>query len=137
MDDPGSTVHGDNSWVPRHSRAEPGWTERPGDNYCCRHRVLARALLLTAWIGIRDIGKPRREAVVVSAAVGAVGSAAGELAEFDGTRVVLIAGGPETVRCQSTGSASTRPSTTAPTTGAAAINPAGSLDPQRVIAPIC
>jgi NADPH-dependent curcumin reductase CurA len=81
--------------------------------------------LLTAWIGIRDIGKPRREAVVVSAVVGAVGSAAGQLAEFDGTGVVLIAGGPERVRCRSTGSASTWPSTTAPTTGALAINPGG------------
>jgi hypothetical protein len=126
MDDPGSTVHADNSSVPRPSRAKPGWTERPGDNYCCRHRALARALLLTAWMGIRDIGKPRPgETVVVSAAVGAVGSAAGQLAEFDGTRVVLIAGGPESVRCRSTGSASTRPSTTAPTTGAPAINPGG------------
>jgi NADPH:quinone reductase-like Zn-dependent oxidoreductase len=93
--------------------------------------------LLTAWIGIRDVGKPRREAVVVSAAVGAVGSAAGQLTEFDATRVVLTAGGPETVRCRSTGSASTRPSTTAPTTGEPAINPVGSLEPQRVIAPTC
>jgi hypothetical protein len=125
VDDPGSTVHTDNSSVPRPSRAEPGWTERPGDNYCCRHRALAHAVLLTAWIGIRDVGKPRRNAVVVSAAVGAVGSAAGQLAEFYDTRVVLIADGPETVRRQSTGSASTRPSTTAPTTGAPAINPGG------------
>ena len=125
VDDPGSTVHTDNSSVARPFRAEPGWTERPGDNYCCRHRALAHAVLLTAWIGIRDIGKPRREAVVVSAAVGAVGSAAGQLAEFDDTRVVLIVGGPETVRRHSTGSASTRPSTTAPTTGAPAINPGG------------
>lgn len=80
-------------------------------------------MLLTASIGTHDIGKSRREAVVVSAAVGAVGSAAGQLAEFDGTRVGLITGGPETVRCQSSGPASTRPSTTAPTTGAPAINP--------------
>jgi NADPH-dependent curcumin reductase CurA len=42
----------------------------------------------------RQLLLSRREAVAVSAAVGAVGSAAGRLAEFDGVRVVLIAGGP-------------------------------------------
>lgn len=51
---------------------------------------------LTAWIGIRDIGKPRRgETVVVSAAAGAVGSIAGQLAKAAGARVVGIAGGPK------------------------------------------
>ncbi|OBK92344.1 NADP-dependent oxidoreductase [Mycobacterium asiaticum] len=51
---------------------------------------------LTAWIGIRDIGKPKPgETVVISAAAGAVGSVAGQLAKADGARVVGIAGGPE------------------------------------------
>ncbi|MGV0748794.1 NADP-dependent oxidoreductase [Mycolicibacter heraklionensis] len=51
---------------------------------------------LTAWVGIRDIGKPQPgETVVVSAAAGAVGSVAGQLAKASGARVVGIAGGPE------------------------------------------
>jgi NADPH-dependent curcumin reductase CurA len=51
---------------------------------------------LTAWVGIRDIGKPQPgETVVVSAAAGAVGSVAGQLAKAAGARVVGIAGGPQ------------------------------------------
>jgi NADPH-dependent curcumin reductase CurA len=51
---------------------------------------------LTAWVGMRDIGKPQPgETVVVSAAAGAVGSVAGQIAKLEGARVVGIAGGPE------------------------------------------
>jgi NADPH-dependent curcumin reductase CurA len=54
---------------------------------------------LTAWVGIRDIGRPQRgETVVVSAAAGAVGSVAGQIARIEGARVVGIAGGPEKCR---------------------------------------
>lgn len=54
---------------------------------------------LTAWVGIRDIGKPQPgETVVVSAAAGTVGSIAGQLAKADGARVVGIAGGPDKCR---------------------------------------
>src|SRR4051794_39552641 len=51
---------------------------------------------LTAWVGITDIGKPQEgETVVVSAAAGAVGSVAGQIAKIKGARVVGIAGGEE------------------------------------------
>ncbi len=51
---------------------------------------------LTAWVGMREIGKPQEgETIVISAAAGAVGSVAGQLAKRDGARVVGIAGGAE------------------------------------------
>jgi NADPH-dependent curcumin reductase CurA len=51
---------------------------------------------LTAWVGITDIGRPEPgETVVVSAAAGAVGSVAGQIAKIKGARVVGIAGGAE------------------------------------------
>ena len=50
----------------------------------------------TAFSGMTDIGKPRAgETVVISAASGAVGSVAGQLAKRAGARVVGVAGGPE------------------------------------------
>src|SRR5690606_8600833 len=53
----------------------------------------------TAYIGLLDIGQPRRgETVVVSAASGAVGSVVGQIAKMRGCRVVGIAGGPQKCR---------------------------------------
>ncbi|MDE2516535.1 MAG: NADP-dependent oxidoreductase [Rhodospirillales bacterium] len=48
----------------------------------------------TAYSGMKDIGRPQAgETVVISAAAGAVGSVAGQLAKRAGARVVGIAGG--------------------------------------------
>jgi len=50
----------------------------------------------TAYSGMTDIGQPKAgETVVISAASGAVGSVAGQLAKRAGARVVGIAGGPD------------------------------------------
>jgi NADPH-dependent curcumin reductase len=50
----------------------------------------------TAYSGMTDIGRPKKgETVVVSAASGAVGSVAGQLAKRAGARIVGIAGGAD------------------------------------------
>lgn len=53
----------------------------------------------TAYFGMMEVGRPRPgETVVVSAAAGATGSIAGQVAKIAGARVVGIAGGPEKCR---------------------------------------
>ena len=54
---------------------------------------------LTAYFGLTDVGRPKSgETVVISAAAGAVGSIAGQIAKHIGCHVVGIAGGPEKCR---------------------------------------
>jgi NADPH-dependent curcumin reductase CurA len=54
---------------------------------------------ITAWYGINHIVKPKpAQVVVVSAATGAVGSVAGQLAKLCGAETIGIAGGPDKCR---------------------------------------
>jgi len=54
---------------------------------------------LTAYVGLGEIGRPQNgETVVISAATGAVGAVAGQLAKRTGARVVGIAGGADKCR---------------------------------------
>src|SRR5436309_1248154 len=54
---------------------------------------------MTAYIGLANIGQPKEgETVVVSAASGAVGAVAGQLAKRQGARIVGIAGGADKCR---------------------------------------
>jgi NADPH-dependent curcumin reductase len=54
---------------------------------------------MTAYFGLLDIGRPvEGETVVISAAAGAVGQIAGQIAKIKGCRVVGIAGGAEKCR---------------------------------------
>ena len=53
----------------------------------------------TAYFGMKEVGRPQPgETVVVSAAAGATGSIAGQIARILGARVVGIAGGPQKCR---------------------------------------
>jgi hypothetical protein len=86
--------------------AETGWQEYaavPGKHLAALPRVEPMTHLmsvygvtgLTAYLGLLRVGDPQPgETVVVSAAAGAVGSIAGQVAKLKGARVVGVAGGP-------------------------------------------
>jgi len=61
--------------------------------------VLGLTTGVTAYMGVREVGQVREgDTVVVSAAAGAVGSIAGQIARIDGGRVIGIAGGADKCR---------------------------------------
>ena len=61
--------------------------------------VLGMTTGLTAWMGIHVVGEVKEgQTVLVSAAAGAVGSVAGQLAKIAGARVIGLAGGPAKVK---------------------------------------
>jgi hypothetical protein len=60
------------------------------------HLGLLGHIGLTAWVGLLRIGQPKAgEALVVSAAAGAVGSLVGQIGKIQGMRVVGVAGSDE------------------------------------------
>jgi NADPH-dependent curcumin reductase CurA len=115
----GEVMRGGTLGVVEQSRSEqfqPGQVVMPGlsgwADYTVAHEAMARPVPalpgvpltaymsvlgmtgVTAWAGL-DIAKPQAgETVVVSAAAGAVGSIAAQLAKLRGARVIGIAGGP-------------------------------------------
>jgi NADPH-dependent curcumin reductase len=96
----GDTVRGMLGW------AEYGLATPPGIAKIDTRQIPMSAYLgvvgmtgMTAWYGINKIMEPKTgQTVVVSAAAGAVGSVAGQLARIAGARVVGIAGGEEKCR---------------------------------------
>jgi NADPH-dependent curcumin reductase CurA len=81
----------------------PSWMLRKVDETLAPLRawlgVLGLTSGVTAYFGVREVGAVAKgETVVVSAAAGAVGSLAAQMARIEGARVIGIAGGPEKCR---------------------------------------
>jgi NADPH-dependent curcumin reductase CurA len=100
----GSFVQGFTGWqdycVVDNSRPETSFTVLPDPLPAPLHTFLGVLghTGITAYLGV-EIGDPKPgETFIVSAAAGAVGSIAGQLAKQRGARVVGIAGGPEKCR---------------------------------------
>jgi len=94
---PGDTVLGGHGWQ-RYSSVPPARLFRidPKEAPLSTSLGVLGMPGLTAWVGLEDIGQPRKgETVVVSAASGAVGQVVGQIAKLRGCKVIGVAGGAE------------------------------------------
>ena len=94
---PGEVVRGGRGWTTHSLNPAGALTklDRHGPPLSAHLGVLGMPGT-TAYSGMKDIGQPKAgETVVISAASGAVGSVAGQLAKRAGARVIGIAGGPD------------------------------------------
>lgn len=97
---PGDTVLGGSGWQ-RFSCVTPARLFKidPGEAPLSASLGVLGMPGLTAWVGLEDIGTPKAgETVVVSAASGAVGQVAGQIAKIRGCTVVGVAGGEKKCR---------------------------------------
>ena len=96
---PGDLVEGDGGWQEYFVQPGKRLNKRPRREPLT-HLMSARGITgRTAHYGMAGIGQPEAgETVVVSAAAGATGSVAGQIAKLQGARVVGIAGGSEKCR---------------------------------------
>ncbi len=94
---PGDYVVGSRGWE-THSLSRAGTLTKlpPGGAHLSAYLGVLGMPGTTAYSGMLDIGQPKAgETVVISAASGAVGAVAGQIARRAGARVVGVAGGPE------------------------------------------
>lgn len=94
---PGEVVLGSRGWQTHSLTAAQSLTKLPRDAAPLSAYLGVLGMPgTTAYSGMTDIGQPKAgETAVISAASGAVGSVAGQLAKRAGARVVGVAGGPD------------------------------------------
>ncbi|MBU2552280.1 MAG: NADP-dependent oxidoreductase [Proteobacteria bacterium] len=93
---PGDLVEGAGGWRDYAVAPAGEWYKRPWREPLTHYLSVLGVTGKTAYFGLLDIGRPRSgETVVISAAAGAVGSVAGQIARIKGARVVGLAGSDE------------------------------------------
>mgnify|MGYP001818251766 CR=1 FL=1 len=96
---PGDLVEGDGGWQEYFVQPGKRLNQRPRREPVTHLMSVLGVTGRTAHYGMAGIGQPAQgETVVVSAAAGATGSVAGQIARLKGARVVGIAGGSEKCR---------------------------------------